>query len=263
MPNERKKRKENNSLISRSSPKAEQKIEPSYIRLNKLISNAGICARREADNLIQAGYITVNGQIITTLGYQVQLTDVVRYRNQILTTDRPVYILLNKPKDYITTVRDPQGRKTVLDLVKQAYQLRVYPVGRLDRNTTGLLLLTNDGQLAHKLAHPASQVTKAYEVSLAQPMLAADLRAIEDGVILTDGVVKIDQLAIVSRDRKTLGIEIHMGKNRIIRRLFEHLGYQIVKLDRVVYANLTKKNLPRGQWRLLIDREIKYLKYLV
>ena len=234
---------------------------PSYIRLNKLISNAGICARREADTLIQAGHITVNGQQVTTLGYQVKPSDVVKYRGQVLRAEKPVYILLNKPKDYITTVSDPQGRRTVLELVKNACQARVYPVGRLDRNTTGLLLLTNDGQLAQKLAHPASQVEKVYEVSLSKPIQAADFKAIQAGVVLEDGVVPVDKLAIVSADKKTLGIEIHMGKNRIIRRLFEHLGYQVTRLDRVLYANLTKRGLPRGKWRLLTDQEVRYLQY--
>lgn len=249
--------------MKKSSPKAlETTKAPSHIRLNKLISQAGICPRRKADTLIQAGHITVNGQKITTLGYQVRPNDTIKYKNQILEPERPTYILLNKPKDYITTATDPQGRKTVLDLVKQATPAKVYPVGRLDRNTTGLLLLTNDGQLAQKLTHPSKQIKKIYEVTLAQPIQAADLKAIQDGIRLTDGIVQVDEIAIASPDQKVLGIAIHMGKNRIIRRLFEHLGYQITKLDRVLYASLTKKNLPRGKWRFLTAQEIRHLKYL-
>lgn len=244
-------------------PKAlETTKPPSHTRLNKLISQAGICPRRKADILIQAGHITVNGQKVTTRGYQVRPTDTVKYQNQILKPERPTYILLNKPKDYITTARDPQGRKTVLDLVKQATPAKVYPVGRLDRNTTGLLLLTNDGQLAQKLTHPSKQIKKIYEVTLAQPIRTADLKAIQDGIVLTDGIVQVDEIAIVSADQKVLGLAIHMGKNRIIRRLFEHLGYQIAKLDRVLYASLTKKNLPRGKWRFLTVQEVRHLKYL-
>ncbi|MEM7382817.1 MAG: pseudouridine synthase [Bacteroidota bacterium] len=249
--------------MQKPSPKALKIAKPlSHMRLNKLISNAGICPRRAADDLIQAGHITVNGQKVTTLGYQVSPTDTVKYQSQVLKPKPPTYILVNKPKDYITTVRDPQGRKTVLDLVKQAATARVYPIGRLDRNTTGLLLLTNDGQLAQKLAHPSKKIKKVYEVSLDQPIRTADFKAIQDGVALTDGIVQVDELAIVGADRKVLGIAIHMGKNRIIRRLFEQLGYQITKLDRVLYASLTKKNLPRGQWRFLTAKEVRYLKYL-
>ena len=248
--------------MQKPSRKALETTKPaSPIRLNKFISHAGICPRREADTLIQAGQITVNGQKVTTLGYQVSPTDTVKYQNQVLQPQRPTYILLNKPKDYITTARDPQGRKTVFDLVKPATPARIYPVGRLDRNTTGLLLLTNDGQLAQKLAHPSRQIKKIYEVSLAQPIRAEDFKAIQDGVVLTDGIAQVDELAIVSADRKVLGIAIHMGKNRVIRRLFEQLGYQITKLDRVLYANLTKKNLPRGEWRFLTAQEVRYLKY--
>ncbi|MEM7055458.1 MAG: pseudouridine synthase [Bacteroidota bacterium] len=234
----------------------------SHTRLNKLISNAGVCARREADNLIQAGHITVNGRKITTLGYQVRPSDIVKYRNQVLKTEKPAYILLNKPKDCISTAHDPRGRRTVLDLVQNACQARVYSVGRLDRNTTGLLLLTNDGQLAQKLAHPASQIRKIYQIELDKPIQATDFEAIQAGIVLEDGVATVDKLAVVAADRKSLGIEIHMGKNRVIRRLFAHLGYQVIKLDRVLYANLTKKALPRGKWRLLTDREVKYLKHL-
>lgn len=229
------------------------------IRLNKLISHAGICSRREADALIQAGHITVNNQKIVTLGYQVTPSDVVKYKNKLLKADKSVYLLLNKPKDCITTAKDPQGRTTVMDIVKNACQERVYPVGRLDRNTTGLLILTNDGELAQKLAHPASQIKKLYQVDLDKPIQAKDLTAIQAGIQLEDGMAQVDKVAIVTADQKTLGLALHMGKNRIIRRIFEHLGYEIVKLDRVMYANLTKKDLPRGKWRSLTDREVKSL----
>lgn len=232
----------------------------SGIRLNKFISNAGVCSRREADTLIQAGHITVNDQKIDTLGYQIKPGDIVKYRNKVLKADKPVYILLNKPKDCITTAKDPEGRRTVLDLVKNACRERIYPVGRLDRNTTGLLVLTNDGELAQKLAHPASQVKKLYQVDLAQPLQVKDLEAIQAGVLLEDGIVQVDQVAIITADRKTVGIELHIGKNRIIRRLFEHLGYDIFKLDRVMYANLTKKDLPRGIWRFLTPQEVNQLR---
>jgi 23S rRNA pseudouridine2605 synthase len=232
------------------------------IRLNKFISNAGVCSRREADTLIQAGHITVNNQKVVTLGYQVQPGDIVKYRHQILKADKFVYILLNKPKDCITTAKDPEGRMTVLDLVKKACSERVYPVGRLDRNTTGLLILTNDGELAQKLAHPASQVKKLYQVDLDKSLQPQDLAAIQAGVQLEDGIAEVDQIAIITPDKKSLGIELHIGKNRIVRRLFEHLGYDVIKLDRVMYANLTKKDLVRGKWRFLKEAEIRHLKQL-
>ncbi|OJW70329.1 MAG: pseudouridine synthase [Candidatus Amoebophilus sp. 36-38] len=233
-----------------------------YIRLNKWISNAGVCSRREADALIQAGRISVNGQKITTLGYQVRLTDIVKFRDTILKPDKNVYILFNKPRNCITTAFDSEGRRTVLDFVKDACQERVYPVGRLDRNTTGLLLLTNDGDLAQKLAHPSYQIKKLYQVELATAIRPRDLEAIKSGVELKDGIVEVDSIATAEGDESKLGIEIHSGKNRIIRRLFEHLGYQIINLDRVMYANLTKKELPRGKWRFLTNQEVNYLKRL-
>ncbi len=249
--------------MKKHTPKAlSQTATENGIRLNRLISNAGVCSRRQADALIQAGHITVNGQKVLTLGYQVKPSDVVKYRNKDLKADKLVYILLNKPKDCITTAKDPEGRMTVLDLVKNACRERVYPVGRLDRNTTGLLVLTNDGDLAQKLSHPASQIKKLYQVELNRPIQAKDLQAIQAGVELEDGKVQVDQVAVVTADRKTVGVELHMGKNRIIRRLFEHLGYEIMKLDRVMYANLTKKDLLRGKWRFLTSREISYLKRL-
>jgi 23S rRNA pseudouridine2605 synthase len=232
------------------------------VRLNKWISNAGICSRREADELIQAGRITVNGEKITTLGYQVRTTDIVKFRDKVLKPNKNVYILFNKPRNCITTAFDPEGRRTVLDFVKGACQERVYPVGRLDRNTTGLLVLTNDGDLAQKLAHPSYQIKKIYQVELASPIHPKDFASIKAGVSLKDGIVKVDSVAIVENDESKLGIEIHSGKNRIIRRLFEHLGYQIINLDRVMYANLTKKELPRSKWRFLTNQEVNYLKNL-
>jgi len=236
--------------------------QSNYVRLNKWISNAGVCSRREADELIQAGRITVNGEKITTLGYQVKTTDIVKFRDKVLKPNKHVYILFNKPRNCITTAFDPEGRRTVLDFVKGACQERVYPVGRLDRNTTGLLVLTNDGDLAQKLAHPSYQIKKIYQVELASPIRPQDFSAIKAGVRLKDGIVQVDSVATAEGDESKLGIEIHSGKNRIIRRLFEHLGYQIINLDRVMYANLTKKDLSRGKWRFLTSQEVGYLKSL-
>lgn len=249
-------------LIDHSKGK-EESIRDGYIRLNKWISNAGICSRREADELIQAGRITVNGQKITTLGYQVKTTDIVKFRDKVLKPNKNIYILLNKPRNCITTAFDPEGRRTVIDFVKDACQDRVYPVGRLDRNTTGLLLLTNDGDLAQKLAHPSYQIKKIYQVELASPLRPQDLAAIQAGVRLKDGIVEVDSIATAEDDESKVGIEIHSGKNRIIRRLFEYLGYQIINLDRVMYANLTKKDLPRSKWRFLTEKEVNYLKNMV
>jgi 23S rRNA pseudouridine2605 synthase len=238
----------------------EQATLSKSIRLNKFISNAGVCARRAADMLIQGGHITVNGQKVNTLGYKITPQDVVKYRDEVLRTDRHVYILLNKPKDYITTAKDPKGRKTVFNLVKNACQERVYPVGRLDRNTTGLLLLTNDGTLARHLAHPTSHVKKLYHVVLNKPLSKADFEKIKVGVALEDGVAHVDQLEIVEQNRRSVGLAIHMGRNRVIRRIFEQLRYEVTKLDRVMYAHLTKKDLPRGQWRMLTQQEVNYFK---
>lgn len=229
------------------------------IRLNQFISHAGVCARRAADMLIRAGHITVNGQKVNTLGYKVNPQDVVKYRDQLLKTDKHIYILLNKPKNYITTTEDPKGRKTVLQLIQNACQERVYPVGRLDRNTTGLLLLTNDGALAKHLAHPTSNIKKLYHVVLNKPISKADFEKVKVGVALEDGVVYVDQLEIVAQDRRSIGLEIHMGRNRVIRRLFEKLHYEVVKLDRVMYAHLTKKDLLRGRWRMLTQQEVNRL----
>jgi len=241
---------------------AAQEASPQSIRLNKLISNAGVCARRAADTLIQAGKITVNGQVVTTLGYKVTPQDKVQYQGKTLKANKPVYVLLNKPKDYITTMEDPQGRKTVLQLVKGVGPERIYPVGRLDRNTTGLLLLTNDGDLTKRLAHPAGNVKKLYHVVLDKPLSEVDFGRIKAGVMLEDGIAEVDKVEIVDRDRSSIGLEIHMGRNRVVRRIFEHLGYKVVRLDRVMYSHLTKKDLPRGKWRVLTDREVRQLKNL-
>lgn len=233
-----------------------------HMRLNRFISQAGVCARRAADALIQAGYITVNGQRVSTLGYQVTPEDVIKYRDQVLSIKQHSYILLNKPKDYITTTKDPQGRKTVLSLVKNAASVPLNPVGRLDRNTTGLLLLTNDGTLAHQLSHPTSQITKLYDVVLNKPLSAVDFEKIQAGVLLEDRTASVDQLAVVSQDRRNIGLAMHMGRNRVVRRIFEHLNYEVMRLDRVMYACLTKKNLPRGKWRVLTSQEVHQLKKL-
>lgn len=239
------------------------KEDPSKeIRLNKYIANAGVCSRREADKLIEAGEFKVNGEVVTELGYKVNSGDKVTFKGKKLTPEKPVYVLLNKPKDFITTTDDPENRRTVMELVKTACEERIYPVGRLDRNTTGLLLFTNDGELARKLAHPSHKVTKIYKVELDKNITNEDFLKIEEGLELEDGLAVVDRLAIVDNNKKTLGIEIHIGKNRIVRRIFEHLGYEVIKLDRVMYGPLDKLNLPRGKWRFLTDKEIIKLKNL-
>ena len=231
-------------------------------RLNKYIANSGICSRRDADELIASGKIKVNGKVVTELGTKVSLADKVTYQGKALIPERPIYVLLNKPKDFITTTDDPQGRKTVMGLVKQAGSERIFPVGRLDRNTTGLLLLTNDGELAEKLAHPSNNIKKIYKVELDKRVTKDHLEQIANGLTLEDGPVQVDQVAILTTDHRVLGLEIHVGKNRIVRRIFEHLGYEVTKLDRVVYAGLDKKNLPRGKWRFLDEKEVIRLKNL-
>jgi 23S rRNA pseudouridine2605 synthase len=243
--------------------KKDNVLEIGQIRLNKYIANSGICSRREADKLIEEGLIKVNEKVVTELGYKVNRSDIVKYEGRILNREKPVYVLLNKPKDFITTMDDPQDRKTVMSLVGSACKERIYPVGRLDRNTTGLLLLTNDGELADKLTHPSNEVKKIYQVDLDKPLDNKDYQKILDGLELEDGPVKVDEIAIVSSDKKSLGIEIHQGRNRIVRRIFEHLGYDVVKLDRVMYAGLTKKELSRGQWRYLTEKEVVHLKHFL
>ncbi|MGF1532228.1 MAG: pseudouridine synthase [Bernardetiaceae bacterium] len=236
-------------------------LPPKDTRLNRFIANAGICSRREADTHITAGHVQINGVVVTELGRRVKPDDQVRYKGRIISAERPVYILLNKPKDFITTTKDPQGRPTVMDLVKDAAPQRLYPVGRLDRQTTGLLLLTNDGDLSKKLTHPSYQVPKVYRIELDKPIEADHFDQLSQGITLEDGFIKPDDLAVVSPDGLVLGIEIHSGKNRIVRRMFEHFGYQIEKLDRTIYAGLTKAGLGRGKWRFLKEQEVVRLKF--
>ena len=233
----------------------------SEMRLNKYMSNAGICSRREADEKIQAGAVTVNGKVVTELGTKIRPADVVEYDGKVVVPERKCYVLLNKPKDCVTTSDDPGGRTTVLDIVKNACAERIYPVGRLDRNTTGVLLLTNDGDLASKLTHPKFVKKKIYHVWTDKPIAEEDMQRIADGIELDDGEIHADEVSYVSEtDRKQAGIEIHSGRNRIVRRIFESLGYRVVKLDRVYFAGLTKKNLPRGKWRYLSQDEVNHLR---
>lgn len=239
-----------------------EKPKDGLIRLNKYISNSGVCSRREADELIKMGLISVNGQVITEMGHKVKPTDDVRHESKRLSAEKNVYILLNKPKGFITTTEDPQERKTVMGLIGNAVKERIYPVGRLDRNTTGLLLLTNDGDLADKLTHPSYNAKKIYKVELDKPLTKADFQKILDGIHLEEGKAVVDDLAFVDDDNKSIGLEIHIGWNRIVRRIFEFLGYEVVRLDRVVYAGLDKKNLGRGEWRYLKQEEVIKLKHL-
>ena len=240
----------------------EQNYDPNEpIRLNKFLANAGVCSRREADDFIQAGVVTVNGEVVTELGTKVLRTDVVHFHDQPVSLEKKVYVLLNKPKDYVTTSDDPQQRKTVMDLVKNACPERIYPVGRLDRNTTGVLLLTNDGDLASKLTHPKFLKKKIYHVYLDRNVTAHDLQQIAEGVMLDDGEIKADEIQYADPvDKKQVGIEIHSGKNRIVRRIFESLGYKVIKLDRVQFAGHSKKNLRRGDWRYLTEEEVDRLR---
>ena len=231
------------------------------IRLNKFIANAGVCSRRAADELIQQGLVKVNGNVVTELGTKITHSDVVEYNEKVVVLENKCYILLNKPKDCVTTSDDPNGRKTVMDLVKGACDERIYPVGRLDRNTTGVLLLTNDGDLASKLTHPQYVKKKIYQVWVDKPITEEDMQRIADGVELDDGPIHADAISYVSpTDRKQAGIEIHSGRNRVVRRIFESLGYHVVKLDRVYFAGLTKKDLPRGRWRYLTQEEVNFLR---
>lgn len=231
------------------------------IRLNKFLANAGVCSRREADEFITAGVVSVNGQVDTELGTKVKQTDEIKFHDQPISIEKKVYVLLNKPKDYVTTSDDPQNRKTVMDLVRNACKERIYPVGRLDRNTTGVLLLTNDGDLASKLTHPKYLKKKIYHVYTDKNVTAADMRQIAEGITLEDGEIHADAIDYASpTDKKQVGIEIHSGKNRIVRRIFESLGYRVIKLDRVFFAGLTKKNLRRGDWRYLTEQEVNMLR---
>ena len=231
------------------------------IRLNKYLANAGVCSRREADEFIQAGVVTVNGQVITELGTKIVRTDEVKFHDQPVTLEKKVYVLLNKPRDYVTTSDDPQQRKTVMELVKGACPERIYPVGRLDRNTTGVLLFTNDGDLASKLTHPKFLKKKVYHVFLDKEVTMHDMQQIATGITLDDGEIHADAIEYAKdNDKKQVGIEIHSGRNRIVRRIFESLGYRVVRLDRVQFAGLTKKYLRRGDWRFLTEKEVDMLR---
>ncbi|WOC40732.1 pseudouridine synthase [Polaribacter sp. HL-MS24] len=257
--------------LSRTTPKKEfKKIhsvhktdESAGIRLNKYIANSGVCSRREADTYIEHGSVEVNGQLVTEMGYKVQPDDVVRFDGTSITPEQKKYVLLNKPKNYITTMDDERGRKTVMDLVANASKERIYPVGRLDRNTTGLLLFTNDGEMAKKLTHPKHNVRKLYHATLDNKLALKDLEKLRGEVIIEGKKVFIDAVSYVDGEPKNeIGIEIHSGRNRIVRKIFEHVGYKVSKLDRVVFAELTKKNLPRGRWRELTSLEVSKLQML-
>ena len=249
------------SLKKRIEYKEENYDPNEPLRLNKFLANAGVCSRREADEFITAGVVKVNGEVVTELGTKVLRTDEVLFHDQPVKMEKKVYVLLNKPKDYVTTSDDPQQRKTVMDLVKGACEERIYPVGRLDRNTTGVLLLTNDGDLASKLTHPKFLKKKIYHVHLDHNVTAHDMQQIAEGITLDDGEIKADAIEYASEtDKKQVGIEIHSGKNRIVRRIFESLGYKVTKLDRVQFAGLTKKNVKRGDWRYLTEEEVDRLR---
>ena len=235
-------------------------LPDSSTRLNKYISESGICSRREADDLITAGVVAVNGKIVTELGTKVNPEDEVRFNGEIVKGEKKVYILMNKPKGFVTSVEDPHSDKTVMDLIKGACTERVYPVGRLDKNSVGVLLFTNDGDLTRKLTHPSYNKQKIYQVTLDKPLSEEDMTKIAEGITLEDGPIFADEVSYVSENRKEVGIEIHSGKNRIVRRIFESLGYSVQKLDRVYFAGLTKKRLKRGGWRFLSPREVSMLK---
>ncbi|RYY20365.1 MAG: pseudouridine synthase [Cytophagaceae bacterium] len=254
---------ENDKTRGNKRRASEEDFGNEELRLNRYIANAGICSRREADALIAAGEIRVNGEVITEMGYKVQPTDTVQYGKTNLNREKSVYVLLNKPKDFITTTDDPEGRKTVMSLVATASKERIFPVGRLDRNTTGLLLFTNDGEVAQKLTHPSHKNKKIYQVELDKPLTAEHLGEITAGLELEDGKAEVDDVAVVAGNPHFVGIELHSGRNRIVRRIFEHLGYDVIALDRVQYAGLTKKELPRGKWRFLSEQEVIRLKYFM
>ena len=243
--------------------KKNKKESEDLIRLNKYVANSGICGRREADELISKGLVVVNGEVIKEMGYKVKKTDHVVFQGKKINPEKPVYVLLNKPKDFITTTEDPMERKTVMKLVENACEERIFPVGRLDRNTTGLLLFTNDGELAAKLSHPSNEIKKIYQVTLDKALTAKDEEDVLEGLTLEDGDVKVDDLQVLSKDRNILGLEIHVGRNRIVRRIFAHLGYEVEALDRVMYAGLDKKDLKRGHYRFLSEQEVIRLKYYI
>jgi 23S rRNA pseudouridine2605 synthase len=231
------------------------------MRLNRFISNSGVCSRREADKYISAGLVTVNGIIVTELGVKVKMNDDVRFDGKKLNAEKKVYLLLNKPRDFVTTTDDPHAERTVMDLVKDACPERIYPVGRLDKSTTGVLLFTNDGELSDRLTHPSHHIKKIYQVSLNKALTKNDLLQVAEGIELEDGRIAADAISYIDGNVKTeIGLEIHSGRNRIVRRIFEHLGYKVKKLDRVYFAGLTKKNLSRGKWRFLSHKEVQFLK---
>ena len=244
----------------RSYPKYNPNQTTGEIRLNRFISQSGVCSRREADDFILAGVVTVNGQVVTELGTKILPTDEVRFHDEKLQGEKNVYLVLNKPKGYVTSLEDPHAEKTVMDLVKNACTERVYPVGRLDKNSLGLLLITNDGDITRQLTHPSYHKKKIYQVTLDKPLTRADMDTLTEGITLEDGDIFADEVAYASEDKRTVGVEIHSGRNRIVRRMFEHLGYIVQKLDRVYYAGLTKKNLKRGEWRFLTRDEVMRLK---
>lgn len=247
----------------RKLAKIEKDIHKDTIRLNKYIANSGICSRREADVLITQGLVEVNGVVVLEMGYQVQKTDRVVFDGQNITPEKPVYVLLNKPKGYISTTKDEKARKTVMDLVANASPYRVFPVGRLDRSTTGVILLTNDGHLTKKLTHPSFNVKKIYQVTLDKKLLKEDMNTIAEGIRLEEGIAKVDSISYIEGlPKNEIGIEIHIGWNRVIRRIFQRLGYEVEALDRVMFAGLTKKNIKRGHWRILTDLEVNNLKML-
>lgn len=256
-------RKPRTFKFSKPAPSVQPKRQKSSdegIRLNKYIANSGICSRREADSYITAGLVSVNGVTVTELGTKVQPNDQVRFNGERIKNENKVYIVMNKPKDFVTTLSDPHAEKTVMNLIDGKCAERVYPVGRLDKATTGVLLLTNDGELAEKLTHPSFEKKKIYHVFLDKNLKSTDFQKILEGVKLEDGHIQADALSYIDEDKSQVGIEIHSGRNRIVRRIFEHFGYKIKKLDRVYFAGLTKKNLRRGQWRFLTDIEVSMLK---
>ena len=250
-------------ILKRKLDKISKQVEKDTIRLNKYIANSGICSRREADELITQGLVEVNGKVVTEMGYQVQKTDRVVFDGQSIIPEKPVYVLLNKPKGYISTTKDEKARKTVMDLVANASPYRLFPVGRLDRQTTGLILLTNDGHLTKKLTHPSFGVKKIYHVTLDRKLSVEDLRTIADGVRLEEGVAEVDSISYIEgKPKNEVGIEIHIGWNRVVRRIFKKMGYEVEALDRVIFAGLTKKNIKRGHWRILTEMEVNNLKML-
>lgn len=235
--------------------------EPKKIRLNRYIANSGVCSRREADEIILAGHIKVNDKVVNEVGTKVTYSDVVRFKGKKLNPEKKIYLLLNKPKDFITTVDDPYAKRTVMELVRNSCRERIYPVGRLDRHTTGLLFFTNDGELTKKLTHPSHKVIKIYQVGLDRPLEREDMEKIASGIELEDGPAQVDEISwIDNSDKSQVGIQLHSGRNRIVRRIFKHFDYKVVKLDRVFFAGLTKKNLPRGKWRFLDEKEVNRLK---